>query len=87
MLFRSEYQVPVFDNNTAAFTFFDYGHVYDNGQSADADRILASVGFGIKTTINNKYSGTLSIGIPLRRDFQSEKVSKSRWHFMISGLF
>ena len=83
----TEYQVPVFDNNTAAFTFFDYGHVYDNGQSADADRILASVGFGIKATINNKYSGTLSIGLPLRRDFQSEKVSKSRWHFMISGLF
>ena len=83
----TEYQVPVIDNNTAVFTFFDYGHVYDNGQSADADRILASVGFGIKTTINNKYSGTLSIGLPLRRDFQSEKVSKSRWHFMISGLF
>ena len=40
-----------------------------------------------QTTINNKYSGTLSIGLPLRRDFQSEKVSKSRWHFMISGLF
>ena len=83
----TEYQVPVIDNNTAAFTFFDYGHVYDNGQSADADRILASVGFGIKTTIDNKYSGTLSLGIPLRRDFQSEKVSNARWHFMLSGLF
>ena len=83
----TEYQVPIIDNNTAAFTFFDYGHVYDNGQSADADRILASVGFGIKTTIDNKYSGTLSLGIPLRRDFQSEKVSKARWHFMLSGLF
>lgn len=82
-----EYQMPVFNKDTAAFTFFDYGHVYGNGQSADSDRILSSVGLGLQTSISNKYTARLTLGLPLRREFQGETVKKERVHFMISGQF
>lgn len=85
--FSAEYTVPVINRNTNAFTFFDYGHVYGNGQSDDQHDVLASVGLGMRSTINQYISASLTLGIPLQREFISETVSKTRLHFIVSGQF
>ena len=85
--FSAEYAVPVINKNTSAFTFFDYGHVYGNGQSDDQHNILSSVGLGIRSTINQYCSASLTLGIPLQREFSAEKVSSTRLHFIVSGQF
>ena len=85
--FSAEYAVPVINRNTNAFTFFDYGHVYGNGQSDDQHSILASVGLGIRSNINKYCSASLTLGVPLQREFISETVSKTRLHFVVSGQF
>ena len=85
--FSAEYQVPVIARATNAFTFFDYGHVYSNVQSNDVDSILASVGLGLRSNLGKNCSASLTLGVPLRRDFQAETVSKTRLHFMVSGQF
>lgn len=85
--FSAEYAVPVINKNTSAFTFFDYGHVYGNGQSDDQHNVLSSVGLGIRGTINQYCSASLILGIPLQREFSAEKVSKTRLHFIVSGQF
>lgn len=85
--FSAEYAVPVFNRNTNAFTFFDYGHVYGNGQSDDQHNVLASVGLGLRSTINQYCSAALTLGIPLQREFSAEKVSSTRLHFIVSGQF
>ena len=85
--FGAEYAVPVINKNTSAFTFFDYGHVYGNGQSDDQHNVLSSVGLGIRSTINQYCSASLILGIPLQREFSAEKVSKTRLHFIVSGQF
>ena len=85
--FSAEYAVPVINKNTSAFTFFDYGHVYGNGQSDDQHNVLSSVGLGIRSTINQYCSASLILGIPLQREFSAEKVSKTRLHFIVSGQF
>lgn len=85
--FSAEYAVPVINRNTNAFGFFDYGHVYGNGQSDDQHNVLSSVGLGIRSTINQYCSASLILGIPLQREFSAEKVSKTRLHFIVSGQF
>ena len=85
--FSAEYAVPVINKNTSAFTFFDYGHVYGNGQSDDQHNILASVGLGLRSTINQYCSAALTLGIPLQREFSAEKISSTRLHFIVSGQF
>ena len=85
--FSAEYAVPVINKNTSAFTFFDYGHVYGNGQSDDQHNVLSSVGLGIRGTINQYCSASLILGIPLQREFSAEKVSKTRLHFIVNGQF
>lgn len=85
--FSAEYAVPVINKNTSAFTFFDYGHVYGNGQSDDQHHILSSVGLGMRSTINQYISASLTLGIPLQREFISETASKTRLHFIVSGQF
>ena len=85
--FSAEYAVPVINKNTSAFTFFDYGHVYGNGQSDDQHHILSSVGLGLRSTINQYISASLTLGIPLQREFVSETASKTRLHFIVSGQF
>ncbi|MGM9582474.1 MAG: ShlB/FhaC/HecB family hemolysin secretion/activation protein [Phascolarctobacterium sp.] len=85
--FSAEYAVPVINRNTNAFAFFDYGHVYGNGQSDDQHDVLASVGLGMRSTINQYISASLTLGIPLQREFISETVSKTRLHFIVSGQF
>lgn len=85
--FSAEYTVPVINRNTNALAFFDYGHVYGNGQSDDQHDVLASVGLGMRSTINQYISASLTLGIPLQREFISETVSKTRLHFIVSGQF
>ena len=85
--FSAEYAVPVINKNTSAFTFFDYGHVYGNGQSDDQHNVLASVGLGLRSTINQYCSAALTLGIPLQREFSAEKISSTRLHFIVSGQF
>ena len=85
--FSAEYAVPVLNKNTSAFTFFDYGHVYGNGQSDDQHNVLASVGLGLRSTINQYCSAALTLGIPLQREFSAEKISSTRLHFIVSGQF
>ena len=79
--------IKAINKNTSAFTFFDYGHVYGNGQSDDQHNVLSSVGLGIRSTINQYCSASLILGIPLQREFSAEKVSKTRLHFIVSGQF
>ena len=85
--FSAEYSIPVINRNTNAFTFFDYGHVYGNGQSDDQHSILASLGLGIRSTINQYCSASLTLGVPLQRSFVADEVSKTRLHFIVSGQF
>lgn len=85
--FSAEYAVPVINRNTNAFGFFDYGHVYGNGQSDDQHNVLASVGLGVRSTINQYCSASLILGVPLQREFSAEEVSKTRLHFIVSGKF
>lgn len=85
--FSAEYAVPVINRNTNAFGFFDYGHVYGNGQSDDQHNVLASVGLGVRSTINQYCSASLILGVPLQREFSAEEVSRTRLHFIVSGQF
>ena len=85
--FSAEYSIPVINRNTNAFTFFDYGHVYGNGQSDDQHSIFASLGLGIRSTINQYCSASLTLGVPLQRSFVADEVSKTRLHFIVSGQF
>lgn len=81
-----EYSVPLDKNKTTSmFTFFDYGQVL--GDSAFDDHILAGVGIGIKSTIDQKIYTNLTLGIPLMRELNGTQVSKTRLHFMINGQF
>lgn len=85
--FSAEYAVPVINRNTNAFGFFDYGHVYSNAQSDEQKDVLASVGLGVRSTINQNLSASVILGIPLQRHFMTEDVSKTRLHFIVSGQF
>lgn len=81
-----EYAVPVTDDKrTNVFGFVDHGEVY--GDSAFEDHILTSCGLGVRTTIAQKISATVTLGLPLLRDINSTEVSKTRIHFMLSGQF
>lgn len=85
--FSTEYQMPIGHRNTYGFTFFDYGRIYMSGLSAPIDKSLSSVGFGVRQQIGKNYSANLHFGFPLKRDFQAEKVSPMRVHFVLSGQF
>ena len=81
-----EYAVPVTDDKrTNVFGFVDHGEVY--GDSAFGDHILTSCGLGVRTTVAQKISATVTLGLPLLRDINSTEVSKTRIHFMLSGQF
>lgn len=83
--FSTEYAIPVIDNKTSAFTFFDYGAVH--GDSAFDDHVLSSIGIGIKSTLMNKLYTSLTLGVPLQRDLNGSEASKARLHFMVNGQF
>ena len=83
--FSTEYAIPVIDNKTSAFTFFDYGAVH--GDSTFDDHVLSSIGVGIKSTLMNKLYTSLTLGVPLQRDLNGSEASKARLHFMVNGQF
>lgn len=89
LLFSAEYAVPVTkDKSVSAFTFLDYGHTYAKGaQSDNVNHVLASTGIGVKATIAKQYYASLTLGCPLRRDWEVDKASKTRIHFTVSGQF
>lgn len=81
-----EYSVPVTqDKRTNIFGFIDHGEVY--GDSAFDDHMLTSCGFGVRTTIAQKISANVTLGLPLLRDLNGTEVSKTRIHFMVNGQF
>lgn len=82
--FNLEYAMPV-GQKGSIYTFFDYGSVH--GDSAFDDHTLAGTGIGFKKTFNDKIYANISLGVPLRRDFNGTEVSKTRLHFMLSGQF
>lgn len=84
--YTMEYQVPFGKRNTG-FLFWDYGQVYGNGQSNNADRILSSAGLGWRSQVGKNYAASLVIGFPFHREFQAETVSPARLHFAVSGQF
>lgn len=85
--FSAEYAVPVLARGTNAFAFFDYGHVYGNGQSDDQHAVLASVGAGLRSQLNDYLSAQFVLGVPLQREFSSEDAGKLRLHFLVSGQY
>lgn len=80
-----QYDVPVFNKTTNAFIFYDLGGVY--GDSSTETHTLSGTGFGIKTTFKNKIYGSLTLGVPLKREFNGTSTSSVRLHFLLSGQF
>ena len=71
----------------SAFAFVDYGRVFgDETTQAALDRTLVSTGLGVTVSYKNLYS-SLTLGIPLKREFKSQKVDKTRIHFNCSMTF
>jgi len=84
-LISAEYQVPISkDFRHNAFVFHDYANVSDDKYS---DRVLQSVGVGIKSNWSKHIYSTLTAGFPLRRDLNKDHVSGVRINYMISGTF
>ena len=77
--------MPVLNKNTAAYVFYDYGSIY--GENQPEDHILSSTGVGIKTTINRNIYANLSVGIPLKKDYNGFQTNSSRVHLIVSGQF
>jgi len=84
-LISAEYQVPISkDFRHNAFVFHDYANVSDDKFS---DRVLQSVGVGIKSNWSKHVYSTLTAGFPLRKDLNADHVSGVRINYMISGTF
>lgn len=84
-----EYAVPISkDRKHNAFAFYDYGIIGDEGETGWQDRVLQSVGLGIKSSWNKNIYSSVCIAFPLIKEFPSTEqgtVSKTRIHFLISG--
>ena len=78
-----EYHIPIINNRTTAFAFFDHGSTH--GDHAFDDHVLQSVGFGIRSALTPNIYANLTLGLPLKRDVNGEKISLSRLHFILSG--
>ena len=78
-----EYHVPIINNRTTAFAFFDHGSTH--GDHAFDDHVLQGVGFGIRSSLTPNIYANLTLGVPLKRDVNGEKVSNTRLHFILSG--
>lgn len=78
-----EYHVPIINNRTTAFAFYDYGSTH--GDHAFDDHVLQGVGVGIRSALTPNIYANLTLGVPLKRDVNGEKVSKTRLHFILSG--
>lgn len=80
-----EYSMPLGTRTVNGFLFLDHGSVY--GDSAFDDHQLTSCGVGVRATIAQKISGSLTLGIPLVRELNGTTHSKTRLHFVVSGQF
>lgn len=84
-----EYQFPISkDRKHNMFLFYDYGIIGDEGETGFDDRVLQSVGLGIKSSWNKHIYSMLCIAFPLIKEFpatEQQKVSKTRLHFLVSG--
>lgn len=84
-----EYQFPICKDRTHnMFLFYDYGIIGRDGETGFDDRVLQSVGLGIKSSWNKHIYSMLCIAFPLIREFpvmEQKKVSKTRLHFLVSG--
>ena len=78
-----EYHVPVINNRTTAFAFYDYGSTH--GEHAFDDHVLQGAGVGIRSALTSNIYANLTLGVPLKRDVNAEKVSKTRLHFILNG--
>ena len=84
-----EYQFPISkDRKHNMFLFYDYGIIGRDGETGFDDRVLQSVGLGIKSSWNRHIYSMLCIAFPLIKEFlamEQQKVSKTRLHFLVSG--
>ncbi|MCH3914191.1 MAG: BamA/TamA family outer membrane protein [Acidaminococcaceae bacterium] len=80
-----QYDIPVFNKSTNAFVFYDLGGVY--GDSSTDTHTLSGTGFGIKTTFKNKIFASLTLGMPLKREYNGTDAGSVRLHFLLSGQF
>ena len=78
-----EYHVPIINKRTTAFAFYDYGSTH--GDHAFDDHVLQGVGVGIRSALTPNIYANLTLGVPLKRDVNAEKVSNTRLHFILSG--
>lgn len=88
---NAEYTVPLSkDRKTNGFVFWDCGRVYgESAESNGAERVISSMGLGVKSTALKNTYATLLIGFPMHRDFatKAERVSAARVNFMVSYQF
>lgn len=87
----TEYSIPITkDRKASAFVFFDFGHVFGEGAESDnKDDFLYSTGVGVRANIGKNVNGVLTLGIPLKKNFDSktEPVDSMRLNFMLTAQF
>lgn len=76
-----EYEVPII-NKMKAFIFFDGGALY--GETAYEDKEIYSTGYGIRGKIKDNLSMSLTMGIPLKNEYNGEEIDSFRLHFVFS---
>lgn len=86
----AEYAVPLNKERTVTgYGFFDVAHTYGKTTESDiADRMLSSVGLGVRATIDKRYYANVTLARPLKTHFSSDDdISKLRVNFMLSAQF
>ena len=78
-----EYAIPVINKKTSVFAFVDHGGVY--GDCAFDDHVLTSVGVGFKTMLKDSVYTMVTLGMPLKRELNGTKASRSRLNFMVNA--
>lgn len=86
----AEYAVPLNKERTVTgYGFFDVAHSYGQTTESDiADRMLSSVGLGVRATVDKRYYANVTVARPLKTHFSSDgDISKLRVNFMLSAQF
>ena len=87
-LISAEFSNPLNDKRTVnAFAFFDYAKLYGEVMSTRDERILSSIGFGVKANLSKNIYSAVTVGFPLRRNMEIDKPSRARAHFTLNGMF
>ena len=66
------------------FPFLDWGTV--SGDTAPEHRTLMSAGLGIEARYKHLY-GTLTVGVPFKKEFYDNKIDSTRVDFTLSATF